>query len=129
MHEDVTEACQRGQGACKARRDHAQLTHAQDGIVVVDRLLSPFQGDDAKADVNLALRCNLEVALDDVSQVGILVKVSPGPASQRFQPGQAFAQFVQAPLDTGELWRHDLRLARCHRAAHAAQVADRHSDP
>jgi len=65
----------------------AQFPHAQDGILIVNGLASAHHGNDAMADVDAALGCDLEVALHNVAQIGIPVKVHPGLVPERLQSG------------------------------------------
>lgn len=129
VNQDIAKAGHRGEVSSEISRQYVELTQAQDRFAVVGRFAGILQGDDAMADVNAALRRDLKVALNDVFQVGVAVKLGPCPVFERLQSGQALAQFVQAPFDTAELGFHAHLLSECHHAAHAARADSRHSGP
>jgi len=83
VHEDVPKACQRRELARKLGGQYTQLAHLQDGVIVIRWLASALQRDDPVADVNAALRGDLEVSLDNVAQKGVPVKLAPCLALQR----------------------------------------------
>jgi hypothetical protein len=121
VDQDIAEARQRSNAPGKVRGNDSQLTHTQQCAIVVYRLTSPKQTDDAIAYVDAALSRDLQVALHDITEVGILVERASRFLAERLQPGQAFAQFVQAPLDTGELCGHARLLPESRRVAREAR--------
>lgn len=111
MRKYVPKASQRRKRLGERGRKHAQLTLSQNGFVVVSRFGCSFQRNDPIADIDTALRCDLEIALNDVSEIGIAIKLDACFFTKWSQARQAFVQFVQAPLDTAELGFH----GTCHR--------------
>ena len=79
MDKNVPQPGAGSQPARERRRQDAQVSHTQNGVVVIGRFEGALQGDDPVADVNTALGGYLEVALYDIAQVGIAVKVGPRP--------------------------------------------------
>lgn len=106
VNQDVAKPGDGGKLLGEVRRQDTQLTHAQDRLMVVARLLGAFERDDAVTDINAALRSHFKIALDDISQVGIAAEISLWSVAQGRQARQALAEFVQAPLDTAELDVH-----------------------
>jgi hypothetical protein len=66
VNQDVSKTGQRGQVACKFGWQDAELTHAQDRVIVVNGLASAFQGNDTVADVDATLGRDFEIAFYDV---------------------------------------------------------------
>ena len=77
VHQDVPKPGEWGYPTREIGRQDSDLAQAQDRFIVVTRLLRILQGDYAMSDIDAALRCDLQVALHDVSQVGIGIKLGP----------------------------------------------------
>lgn len=75
VNEDVSKASKRGKMARKLWWQYPQLSQAQEGFVVVSGLDSVLDSDDAVADINATLRGNLQIALDDITQIRIAIKL------------------------------------------------------
>jgi len=71
MHENVTEAGNRSEALCKLTRENTDLSQHFYRSVGITRFLQLFHGDDPIGNIDARLRCNLEVALHYVLEVGI----------------------------------------------------------
>lgn len=122
VNQDVAESGDWGQLFGEVRREDSQISHAQDRLAVVARLLGAFECNDPVTNVNTALRGDLKVALNDISQVGIAAEISLWLVPQGRQACQALVEFVQAPFDTAELDVHLPLPPGCPGAAPAKKV-------
>ena len=84
MDQDVPEPGYWCNFSCKFRREHPQLAHARNGLVIVARLLGSFHGDDAVTYIDTAPSSDFKIAFGDVPQVGIAVKFGASFTFQSF---------------------------------------------
>jgi len=83
VHQDIAESAQGREALRKLNRQHTNLPQPQQAFVIIGGAQSIFQRDDTIGDVDAALRGNLQVALDDVAQIGIRLKLNERARPQR----------------------------------------------
>ena len=83
MHENVAEAGNRGESLCQLTRKNIDRPQHFYRSVGITWFLQLFHGDDPIGDINARLRCNLEVSLYYVFEVGIGSKLVTCPGLER----------------------------------------------
>ena len=58
--------------SCKFGREHPQFAHANNGLIVVARLLGFLKRDDPVTYIDAALCSNFKVAFHNIPEIGIL---------------------------------------------------------
>ena len=106
MHKNITKTGNWCKMLCKLSVQNTQLAHPNNGIMCINRLFGSFKRDDAMANIDAALGSDLKVSFSNVAQVGSLIKLPAWFFPDWLQSSQALPEFVQAPVDTFELWLH-----------------------
>jgi hypothetical protein len=75
VNKNITEARDGCQFPGELRRKHSQFTHAQECLVVVAGLQRLLDRNDPIADIEAALGGDLQVAFNNIPQIGIRVEL------------------------------------------------------